>query len=60
MDKSVIDEIQQLDVSTKTVRRWIQKYEMNGADGLFIKPRSGRPPKLNSDELNQLKKNCRG
>jgi transposase len=60
MDKSVIDEIQQLDVSTKTVRRWIQKYEMNGADGLFIKPRSGRPPKLNSDELNQLKKIVEG
>jgi transposase len=44
------------DISTKTVRRWIRAYEKEGIDGLLIAPRSGRPPKLNEEELNKLKK----
>jgi transposase len=43
------------DVSIRTVRRWIKDYERNGIDGLIIKARTGRPPKLNQDELDKLK-----
>src|SRR5258708_32521003 len=35
------------DVSIRTVRRWIKDYERNGIDGLIIKAREGRPPKIN-------------
>lgn len=44
-----------LDVSEKTIRRWIKIYTTEGDEGFPDKPRSGRPPKLNSDELNQLR-----
>jgi transposase len=51
-----LDKIAQyLDVSEKTIRRWIKEYEHNGIDGLKVKDRSGRPPKLNQDELETLK-----
>jgi transposase len=51
-----IDKIAEyFDVSTKTVRRWIKEYERDGIDGLLIKDRAGRPPKLNTNELNQLR-----
>jgi len=43
------------DISEKTVRRWIKEYKKNGIDGLKIKSRSGRPPKLDQEELNILK-----
>lgn len=43
------------DISEKTVRRWIKKYENDGIDGLIDKPRSGRPPKLNADQLSELR-----
>lgn len=47
---------QYFDVSEKTIKRWIKEYEYNGINGLQTKPRSGRPPKLNQKELDDLKK----
>ena len=43
------------DISEKTVKRWIKSYESNGLDGLVDMPRSGRPPKLNQEQLDELK-----
>lgn len=34
--------------SENTVRQWIVRYEAHGVDGLYDKPRSGRPPKLSA------------
>ena len=43
-----------LDVSEKTIQRWIKTYESKGIDGLVVKERSGRPPKLNKDQLQEV------
>lgn len=43
------------DVSKKTVKRWIASYEKDGVSGLTDSARSGRPPKLNAEQLLQLK-----
>lgn len=44
------------DISEKTVGRWIAKYNDGGIEALGIKPRSGRPPKINTDQLMEVKK----
>ncbi len=35
------------------VRKWLKRYQTQGINGLFDKPRAGRPPKVNE----QIKKN---
>lgn len=42
---AVIDIAKALDVTARTVRDWINRYEEDGLEGLRTAPRSGRPPK---------------
>ena len=44
-----------LDVSTRTVKRWVKAYKKDGAEGLKPKPISGRIPKLNEEALQKLR-----
>ena len=44
-----------LDVSTRTVKRWLKRYEDGGIDSLITRPRSGRPPKLNKEALLEVR-----
>lgn len=44
-----------MDVSFKQVTLWIHSFNENGEDGLENKPRTGRTPKLNSENKNELK-----
>ena len=43
------------DISTKTLKRWIKKFETLGCEYLRDKARSGRPSKLSAEELEALK-----
>lgn len=43
------------DISSKTVKRWITAYEDKGIENLPPESRSGRPPKLDIDKLNELR-----
>ena len=46
-----IDEIAQIyQVHRITVSSWLDKWEGSGVEGLFDRPRSGGPPKLNEPE----------
>ena len=44
------------DVSEKTLKRWIKRFEAQGCESLEDKSRSGRPPKLSAEQLEELKK----
>ena len=43
-----------LDVSEKTVRLWLKRFEVEGLEGLEDAPRSGRPPTYRPDVTNQV------
>ena len=43
-----------LDVSEKTIQRWIKTYDSQGVEGLVVQERPGRPPKLNKDQLQEV------
>lgn len=43
-----------LNRDNNTVSRWIKRWNQSGYEGLFDKPRSGRPPILNENEKKQL------
>ena len=43
------------DVSKRTVKRWIDSYEKNGVEGLVESSKTGRPPKLNPEQMLELK-----
>jgi transposase len=42
------------DVSFKSVCNWVHRFNEKGIDGLKDKPRSGRIPRLNAEQLAQL------
>jgi transposase len=42
-------------ISVKSVNRWINKYQIEGMDGLKDADKSGRKPKLTKDEMLQFK-----
>tara|TARA_B100000700_G_scaffold13149_1_gene13248 strand:- start:169 stop:1272 length:1104 start_codon:yes stop_codon:yes gene_type:complete len=52
-----ISEIAQcFEISKKTIKRWVKKFESGDEpDALLDEIRSGRPPKLNEEELSQLR-----
>jgi len=41
-----IDVARELETSTKTVRKWRNRFSQSGIDGLYDLPRSGAPPKF--------------
>ena len=45
-----------LDVSQKTIKRWIKKYLNSGVEGLKDDSRSGRPPKIDKEKLEEVLK----
>ncbi len=45
---------QELEVSEKTARRWITRFNQEGLDGLDDAPRSGRPPTYSEDARSQV------
>jgi len=47
------------DVSAKTTQRWISAYKSEGVDGLVVQARSGRPPKLNEEQLKEVYDNIK-
>jgi len=42
--------------SPRTVERWVHQFEEAGIEGLRSKPKSGRPSKLGSEQLEQLRR----
>ena len=40
----------------QTLRDWVHRYNAEGVEGLLDRPRSGRKPRLNEDQLIQLDK----
>jgi len=53
---SSLDEIARCyDVSEKSVKEWIKRFEKDGLEGLNDEERSGRPPKLPAEKLEELK-----
>lgn len=44
----------QLQLSEKSVRQWLKRFETGGLDGLEDAPRSGRPPTYRPDETNRV------
>ncbi|MFF5638686.1 helix-turn-helix domain-containing protein [Streptomyces sp. NPDC012825] len=44
-----------LGVSQESVRRWKRVWEEGGADGLRRRPASGRPPKLDDVQVEQVR-----
>jgi len=52
-----IDEISDIcDIFRNTVSLWISRWEENGLESLYDKPRSGAPPKLTESEIEVVKK----
>ena len=50
------EELEELyNVSHKSICNWVHIYNSDGINGLKDKPRSGRPPRLNSEQQNALK-----
>mgnify|MGYP001487385504 CR=1 FL=1 len=43
-----------LDVSQKTIKRWIKSYLTAGVEGLKDDSRSGRPPKVDKEQLQEI------
>jgi transposase len=43
------------DVTDRSIRNWVKRFENEGEDGLDDKPRSGRPPKLPPEQAEELK-----
>ena len=43
-----------LDVSQRTIKRWIKNYLKAGVDGLKDHSRSGRPPKVDKEKLGEI------
>jgi transposase len=43
------------DVTEKSVKNWVKRFESEGDDGLDDKPRSGRPVRLPSEQAAELK-----
>ena len=42
------------DCKNKTVRRWMRRFDVQGPEGLYDEPRSGRPPKLSRSVRGRL------
>jgi transposase len=40
----------------QTLRDWVHRYNAEGVEGLLDRPRSGRKPRLNEDQLIQFDK----
>ena len=40
----------------QTLRDWVHRYNAEGVDGLLDRPRSGREPRLNEDQLAEFDK----
>ena len=38
----------------QSLRDWVHRFNAEGPDGLLDKPRSGRPPRLSEDQLQEL------
>ena len=49
------DVARSLNISTPTVRKWLNIYFDSGLEGLVDKPRSGRPCYLSSDQIKLVK-----
>lgn len=54
-DKPIHKIADYFDISEKTIRRWIKKYDKNNIEGLENKDKSGRPPKLDENQLLELR-----
>ena len=44
--------------SRKFIRRWLSRYIEHGVDGLRDRPRSGRPPSLSTDSIEEIRGLC--
>ena len=45
------DAAQNAGMDRQTLRDWVHRYNAEGVDGLLDRPRSGREPRLNEDQL---------
>jgi transposase len=52
--KSVFEMAQLLGVGEPTVRDWLPALILRGVEGLFSRPRSGRPPKRTARQRREL------
>ena len=43
-----------LDVSQKTIKRWIKRYLNSGIEGLKDNSKSARPPKIDKEKLEEI------
>lgn len=44
--------------SRQFIRRWLSRYIEHGVNGLRDRPRSGRPPSLSTDSIEEIKELC--
>ena len=44
--------------SRQFIRRWLSRYIEHGVDGLRDRPRSGRPPSLSTDSIEEIRGLC--
>lgn len=51
-----VDIATMLSVDRRSVRRWKATYHNEGEKGIHAKPASGRPPKLDRDDIKKLEK----
>ena len=50
------DAAQNAGMDRQTLRDWVHRYNAEGVDGLLDRPRSGREPRLNEDQLAEFDK----
>jgi transposase len=43
-------------MSDEHIKRWIRRYEKEGINGLFTRPKKGRPPKVTEEYKKELLK----
>jgi len=48
-----------MDVSERPLRKWLYRFNKQGPNGLSDAPRSGHPPKLNSNQIEKFKQRVR-
>ena len=53
-ERAVIELAAELGVTRGSVNRWLQWYEADGVDGLVTEVPTGRPPRLNAKQLEEL------
>ncbi len=53
--QSIPQTAQRMDIAERPLRKWLQRFNKKGPDGLADAPRSGQPPKINDGQIEKFK-----